>query len=40
MCVPPTFAAPVAAIIERKSIDLKRKKKNENWLLTEKMGID
>ena len=30
MCVPPTFAAPVAAIIERKSIDLKRKKKNAN----------
>jgi hypothetical protein len=28
MCVPPTFAAAVAAIIERESIDLKK-----NWKL-------
>jgi hypothetical protein len=30
MCVPPTFAAAVAAIIERESIDLKKKLKIEN----------
>jgi hypothetical protein len=34
MCVPPTFAAAVAAIIERESIDLK----NENWKLNFKSG--